>query len=117
MKNVGAYKTIGEVAKQVRIETHILRSWEESFVQVKPLKRNGGRRLYSEADISIIRTIKKMIYEEGYTIKGAKKHLAKKKIVDVIKEGQIIISEDLDLKLNDIKGYLVKAKEVLKNES
>ena len=114
MKNVGAYKTIGEVSKQVRIETHILRSWEESFIQIKPLKRKGGRRLYSQSDISIIRTIKKMIYEEGYTIKGAKKHLTKKKIADVIKEGQIMISEDLDLKLSDIKGYLVKAKEVLK---
>ena len=79
MKNVGAYKTIGEVSKQVKIETHILRSWEENFVQIKPLKRKGGRRLYSESDISIIRTIKKMIYEEGYTIKGAKKHLTKKK--------------------------------------
>ena len=54
-----------------------------------------------------------MIYEEGYTIKGAKKYLTKKKIVDVIKEGQIMISEDIDLKLNDIKAYLVKAKEVL----
>ena len=117
MKNVDAYKTIGEVSKQVKIETHILRSWGENFTQIKPLKRKGGRRLYSESDISIIRKIKKMIYQEGYTIKGVKKHLAKKKIVDIIKEGQIIISEDLDVKLNDIKKYLVQAKKVLKNES
>ena len=117
MKNVGAYKTIGEVSNQVKVETHILRSWEEHFVQIKPLKRKGGRRLYSENHISIIRTIKKMIYDEGYTVKGVKKYLTKKKIVDVIKEGQIIISEDLDIKLNDIKKYLVEAKEVLKNEN
>ncbi len=116
MKNVDAYKTIGEVSKQVKIETHVLRAWEEKFTQIKPTKRKGRRRLYSESDISIIRTIKKMIYEEGYTVKGVKKHLSKKKIAGIIKEGQIKISEELDIKLNDIKQYLVKAKKNLKNE-
>ena len=53
MKNVQAYKTIGEVEKILKVKPHVLRFWEESFSQVKPLKRKGGRRLYSEDVINI----------------------------------------------------------------
>ena len=53
MKNVQAYKTIGEVEKILKVKPHVLRLWEESFSQVKPLKRKGGRRLYSEDVINI----------------------------------------------------------------
>ena len=59
MKNVQAYKTIGEVEKILKVKPHVLRFWEESFSQVKPLKRKGGRRLYSEDVINILRIIKK----------------------------------------------------------
>ncbi len=64
MKNVKAYRTIGEISELFKIQPHILRFWEKSFNQIKPIKRKGGRRLYSEEDIKIIRTIKKLINEE-----------------------------------------------------
>ena len=116
MKNVQAYKTIGEVEKILKVKPHVLRSWEESFSQIKPLKRKGGRRLYSEDIINILRIIRKLIHDEGYTIKGVKKYLSSNKINYIKKEGAIKISEELDLKLDNIEQYLKKAKSVLKNE-
>ena len=116
MKNVQAYKTIGEVEKILKVKAHILRFWEDSFLQVKPLKRKGGRRLYSEDVINILRTIKKLVNDEGYSIKGVKKYFAKKKISNIKKEGAIQISEELDIKLDNIEQYLKKAKSILINE-
>ena len=60
MKNVQAYKTIGEVEKILKVKPHVLRFWEESFSQVKPLKRKGGRRLYSEDSNKYIENYKKV---------------------------------------------------------
>tara|TARA_Y100001970_G_scaffold222178_1_gene273166 strand:+ start:45 stop:389 length:345 start_codon:yes stop_codon:yes gene_type:complete len=114
MKNVKAYRTIGEISELFKIQPHILRFWEKSFNQIKPIKRKGGRRLYSEEDIKIIRTIKKLINEEGYTVKGVKKYLSKNKLDKIKNDGVIKISEDLDIKLNQINEYLIKARNVLK---
>ena len=114
MKNVKAYRTIGEISELFKIQPHILRFWEKSFNQIKPIKRKGGRRLYSEEDIKIIRTIKKLINEEGYTVKGVKKYLSKNKLDKIKNDGVIKISEDLDIKLNQINEYLTKARNVLK---
>ena len=116
MKNVQAYKTIGEVEKLIGVKAHILRFWENSFTQVKPLKRKGGRRLYSEEVIKVLRTIKKLINDEGYSIKGVKKYLSTNKMKIIKKEGGIKISEDVDIKLNQISKYLITAKNVLSNE-
>ena len=114
MKNVKAYRTIGEISELFKIQPHILRFWEKSFNQIKPIKRKGGRRLYSEEDIKIIRTIKKLINEEGYTVKGVKKYLSKNKLDKIKNDGVIKISQDLDIKLNQINEYLTKARNVLK---
>ena len=114
MKNVKAYRTIGEISELFKIQPHILRFWEKSFNQIKPIKRKGGRRLYSEEDIKIIRTIKKLINEEGYTVKGVKKYLSKNKLDKIKNDGVIKISEDLDIKLNQINKYLTKARNILK---
>ena len=116
MKNVQAYKTIGEVEKILKVKPHVLRFWEESFSQVKPLKRKGGRRLYSADVISILRIIKKLVNDEGYTVKGVKKYFSKNKISQIKKEGTIKISEELDIKLYNIEKYLIKAKNILRNE-
>ena len=116
MKNVQAYKTIGEVEKLLKVKSHVLRFWEESFSQVKPLKRKGGRRLYSEDIINVLRIIKNLINEEGYTVKGVKKYLSKSKISDIKKDGSIKISEELDMKLEHISQYLKKAKSILTSE-
>ena len=86
------------------------------FSQVKPLKRKGGRRLYSEDIINILRIIKKLVNDEGYSVKGVKKYLSKNKISNIKKEGAIKISEDLDIKLDNIEKYLKKARSILINE-
>ncbi len=116
MKNVLAYKSIGEVEKILKVKPHVLRSWEQSFSQVKPIKRKGGRRLYSEDVINILRLIKKLVNEEGYTIKGVKKYLSNNKISIVKKEGALKISEELDIKLENIEKYLKNARDILINE-
>ena len=112
MKNVQAYKTIGEVEKILKVKAHILRFWEDSFSQVKPLKRKGGRRLYSESDINLLRRIKELLYEEGYSIKGIKNYLSKKKIKDIKSEGKLQVPEEVSKKLEQITETLVKIKKL-----
>ena len=69
-----ALRTIGEVAEELDVATHVLRFWESKFTQVKPQKRRG-RRYYRLEDISILKTIKELLYDKGYTISGAQKFL------------------------------------------
>ena len=74
-KSVRAYKTISEVSKLINVPSHVLRFWETKFNQVKPIKRSGGRRYYRSEDIEVLSSIRKLLYNEGYTIKGAQKVL------------------------------------------
>lgn len=73
-KSPSAFRTISEVSDELGIPQHVLRFWEHKFEQISPLKRRGGRRYYRPEDVDIIRQIKALLYEEGYTIKGAVKH-------------------------------------------
>ena len=73
----GAYKTIGEVSKELDIPSHILRFWENKFNRLKLIKRKNNHRYYNEEDISFLLTVKKLINEEGYTIKGVQIYLGK----------------------------------------
>lgn len=70
-----AFRTISEVADELDVQQHVLRFWETKFTQVKPLKRGGGRRYYRPEDVDVLRTIRHLLYTEGYTIKGAQKLL------------------------------------------
>lgn len=74
-KSVSAYKTISEVSKLIDVPSHVLRFWETKFTQVKPIKRSGGRRYYRSEDIQVLSSIRELLYNEGYTIKGAQKVL------------------------------------------
>ncbi|MDX1630645.1 MAG: MerR family transcriptional regulator [Thermoanaerobaculia bacterium] len=67
---------IGEACKKVDIQPYVLRYWETEFPNLDPDKSKSGQRVYSEEDIELIRRIKELLYEEGYTIAGAKKRLA-----------------------------------------
>jgi len=71
------YRTIGEVSEQLNIQPHVLRFWESKFKQVKPVKRRGGRRFYSEADVELIENIHILLHVKGFTIKGAQKELTR----------------------------------------
>ena len=72
-KAPSAFRTISEVADELAVPQHVLRFWETKFTQIKPLKRNGGRRFYRPQDIDVLQQIKHLLYNQGYTIKGAKK--------------------------------------------
>ena len=74
-KSVSAYKTISEVSKLIDVPSHVLRFWETKFTQVKPIKRSGGRRYYRSEYIEVLSSIRELLYNEGYTIKGAQKVL------------------------------------------
>ena len=75
-KSIDAFRTIGEMAQQLGVKTHILRYWEEQFPMLQPLKRAGGRRHYRPEDVALLATIQRLLGQEGYTIKGARNHLA-----------------------------------------
>lgn len=69
------YFTIGEVAVLCDVRPHVLRYWEQEFAQLKPLKRRGNRRYYQQEDVRLIRAIRTLLYEEGFTITGARQRL------------------------------------------
>ncbi len=69
------YFSIGEVSELCGVKPHVLRYWEQEFSEIKPVKRRGNRRYYQRHDVLIIRQIRSLLYEQGYTIGGAKAHL------------------------------------------
>ncbi|MFE0753354.1 MerR family transcriptional regulator [Inquilinus sp. NPDC058860] len=74
-KSATAYRTISEVSDDLAVPQHVLRFWETKFSQVRPLKRGGGRRYYRPEDVQLLRRIQRLLYEEGYTIKGVQRLL------------------------------------------
>ena len=72
-KSPEAFRTISEVSKDLSLPQHVLRFWETKFVQIKPIKRGGGRRYYRPEDIELLRGIKYLLYNDGYTIRGVQK--------------------------------------------
>tara|TARA_B110000196_G_C20873711_1_gene533233 strand:- start:7 stop:426 length:420 start_codon:yes stop_codon:yes gene_type:complete len=78
-KSAEAFRTIREVAEVIDVPQHVLRFWESKFKQVNPLKRGGGRRYYRPDDVILIEKIKKLLYDDGYTIKGVQKLLNESK--------------------------------------
>ena len=71
-KSADAYRSIGEAAEELGLQTHVLRYWEQQFPQLKPLKRSGGRRYYRTEDVALVERIDSLVNKEGYTLKGAK---------------------------------------------
>lgn len=74
-KSPDAFRTISEVAEELDLPQHVLRFWETRFTQIKPMKRGGGRRYYRPQDVELIKGIRHMLYDQGYTIKGVQKLL------------------------------------------
>ncbi len=74
-KSPDAFRTISEVAEELDLPQHVLRFWETRFSQIKPLKRGGGRRYYRPGDVDLLKGIRKLLYGEGYTIKGVQRIL------------------------------------------
>jgi DNA-binding transcriptional MerR regulator len=74
-KSPDAFRTISEVADDLDLPQHVLRFWETRFPQIKPLKRGGGRRYYRPDDVELLKGIRHLLYDHGYTIKGVQKLL------------------------------------------
>jgi DNA-binding transcriptional MerR regulator len=69
------YFTIGEVSELCGVKPHVLRYWEQDFTQLKPVKRRGNRRYYQHHEVLLIRRIRELLYEQGFTISGARNRL------------------------------------------
>lgn len=74
-KSPEAYRTIGEVSEMLGVAQHVLRFWESRFSQIRPVKRAGNRRYYRPDDIALIRRIRELLHDEGYSIRGVQKLL------------------------------------------
>ena len=74
-KSPSAFRTITEVASELDLPQHVLRFWETKFPQIRPMKRRGGRRYYRPEDVVLLREVRRLLYVEGYTIRGVQKLL------------------------------------------
>jgi DNA-binding transcriptional MerR regulator len=82
-KSPDAFRTISEVADDLDMPQHVLRFWETRFAQIKPMKRSGGRRYYRPDDVDLLRGIRRLLYGEGYTIRGVQRILKEHGIASV----------------------------------
>ena len=99
------YFTIGEVSDLCGVKPHVLRYWEQEFPQLKPLKRRGNRRYYQRQDVILIRQIRSLLYEHGFTIGGARQRLSGEDArVDVSQSQQIV--RQLRMELEDVLHIL-----------
>jgi DNA-binding transcriptional MerR regulator len=87
------YFTIGEVSELCAVKPHVLRYWEQEFPQLQPVKRRGNRRYYQRQDVLIIRQIRSLLYEEGFTIGGARQKLTGDEARTDVSQSQQIIKQ------------------------
>jgi len=95
------YFTIGEVSELCGVKPHVLRYWEQEFPQLKPVKRRGNRRYYQRQDVLIIRQIRALLYEQGFTIGGARQRLQGEAAKEDVNQSQQIIRQ-VRLELEEI---------------
>ncbi|HYD32376.1 MAG TPA: MerR family transcriptional regulator [Azospirillaceae bacterium] len=101
VKSATAFRTISEVSTELDVPQHVLRFWETKFPQVRPLKRGGGRRYYRPEDVELLRRIQRLLYKEGYTIKGVQRLLRETR-GGKVEERPVEVFFDDDLLLDDI---------------
>ena len=87
------YFTIGEVSELCGVKPHVLRYWEQEFPQLKPVKRRGNRRYYQRHDVIMIRQIRSLLYEEGFTIGGARQRLSGEEAREDVSQSQQIVRQ------------------------
>jgi DNA-binding transcriptional MerR regulator len=90
------YFTIGEVSELCAVKPHVLRYWEQEFPQLKPVKRRGNRRYYQREDVLTIRQIRSLLYDQGYTIGGARQRMTDEDgEAGITSEGKVVIQETI----------------------
>ena len=87
------YFTIGEVSELCAVKPHVLRYWEQEFPQLKPVKRRGNRRYYQRQDVLVIRQIRALLYEQGFTIGGARQRLDGEEAREDVTQTQQIVRQ------------------------
>ena len=107
-KSADAFRTISEVADWLDTETHVLRFWESKFSQIKPVKRAGGRRYYRPKDMLIIGGIKKLLHEDGITIKGTQR---------IIKDKGLSYISDLSRPLETVETVITEIQEKISRKT
>jgi DNA-binding transcriptional MerR regulator len=100
------YFTIGEVSDLCQVKPHVLRYWEQEFPQLKPVKRRGNRRYYQRHDVLMIRQIRSLLYEQGFTIGGARQQLSGETAKEDLQQSQQIIRQ--------LRGELEEVLQILK---
>ena len=99
------YFTIGEVSELCDVKPHVLRYWEQEFPQLKPVKRRGNRRYYQRQDVIMIRQIRSLLYDQGYTIGGARQQMSGAGAAeDVSKSNQLV--KQMITELEDVLAVL-----------
>ena len=96
-KSPEAFRTISEVSKDLSLPQHVLRFWETKFIQIKPIKRGGGRRYYRPEDVRLLKGIKSLLYKDGYTIRGVQK------VIKEIGAKKILSKENLNKDFTDLE--------------
>ncbi|MBV4395803.1 MerR family transcriptional regulator [Advenella alkanexedens] len=102
------YFTIGEVSELCLVKPHVLRYWEQEFTQLNPVKRRGNRRYYQHHEVLLIRKIRDLLYEQGFTINGARNRLGDARDIPHDQDAAVRLSgpelQSLRAELNDIVG-------------
>jgi DNA-binding transcriptional MerR regulator len=99
------YFTIGEVSDLCAVKPHVLRYWEQEFPQLKPIKRRGNRRYYQRQDVIMIRQIRSLLYEQGFTIGGARQRLSGDTAKDDVNHSRQIIRQ-MRMELEEVLDIL-----------
>ena len=104
------YFTIGEVGELCGVKPHVLRYWEQEFAQLKPVKRRGNRRYYQHHEVLLIRRIRELLYEQGFTISGARNKLS----TSARPEASVQEEQEPQISLHQIRDELKSVLELLK---
>jgi DNA-binding transcriptional MerR regulator len=107
------YFTIGEVSELCGVKSHVLRYWEQEFTQLKPVKRGGNRRYYQHHEVMLIRRIRQLLYDEGFTISGARGRLDQTG-ENIHEEQTIVISAQTDFSFTALRKEINEVLSTLK---
>ena len=99
------YFTIGEVSELCGVKPHVLRYWEQEFTQLKPVKRRGNRRYYQHHEVLLIRRIRELLYEEGFTISGARNRLDTARLDSGrVEAGPVVVDDKVEAPMRNGRG-------------
>lgn len=108
------YFTIGEVAELCQVKPHVLRYWEQEFTQLNPVKRRGNRRYYQHHEVLLIRRIRHLLYDEGFTIAGARNRLGNPRQTEELDAAVRIPANDINTIRTELEEIILDLDKLLK---